>query len=64
MSTLLKLGVSGYDVKKHGFVRSNANISYKIQLFLWEKNFGVTRHLCEKNEHTLDRLGGGGGGAR
>ena len=36
MSTLLKLGLSGYDVN-HGFVRSNANISYKIHFFFGEK---------------------------
>ena len=29
-------------------------------LFLWGKNLGSTRHLCEKNEPTLDRFGGGG----
>ena len=28
-------------------------------VFLWGKNFGSTRHLCEKNEPTLDRFGGG-----
>ena len=43
-----------------GFVRSNANISYKIHLFFGEKKFDGTRHLCKKNEPTLDRFGGGG----
>ena len=37
MSTLLKLGLSGYDVKPL-FVCSYANISYKIQFFFEEKN--------------------------
>ena len=52
MTTLLKLGLSGYGV------RSNANISYKIHFFLG-KNFGGTRHPYEKNELTLDHSGGG-----
>ena len=30
--------------------------------FLGGKNFGGTRHPCEKNEPTLDHSGGGGGG--
>ena len=54
MLTLLKLGLSGYDV----FGRSSANISYKIYFFFRE-NVGGTRHLCHKNEPTIDRLGGG-----
>ena len=54
MSTLLKLGLSGYDVKPR--------CEYLLQnpLFLWGKKFGGTRHLCEKNKPTLDRFGGGG----
>ena len=36
MSTLLKLGLSGYDVKPR-FARYNANISYKIHFFFGEK---------------------------
>ena len=28
-------------------------------LFFLEKNFGGTRHPCEKNEPTLDHSGGG-----
>ena len=36
MSTLLKLGLSGYDVKPR-FVRSNVNISYKFHFFFVEK---------------------------
>ena len=36
MSTLLKFGLSGYDVKQR-FVRSDANISKKIHFFIDEK---------------------------
>ena len=60
MSTLLKLGLSGYDVK----LRFGAfQCEYLLQnpLFFEEKNFGDTRHLCEKNEPTLDHSRGGGG---
>ena len=41
-------------------------ISPTKSAFLWEKNFGGTRHLCKKDEPTLDRSvgGGGGGGGR
>ena len=45
-STLLKLGLSGYDVKPR-FVRSNVNISYKVHFFFGEFFCG-TRHLCKK----------------
>ena len=48
MSTLLKLGLSGYDVK------TTFN-----PLFLG-KYFGDTRHPYEKNEPILDHSGGGG----
>ena len=62
MSTLcmLKLGFSGYDVKP---LFCAFYCEYRLQnpLFLWGKNFGGTRLLCEKNEPTLDRSGGGGG---
>ena len=58
MSTLLKLGISGYDVKPR-LVRANANISYKIHFF-FGKNFGDTRHPYEKSKPTLDHSGGGG----
>ena len=34
------------------------NIAYKIHFFLG-KNFGGTRHPCEKNDPTLDHSGGG-----
>ena len=37
MSTLLKLGLSGYEIKPR-FVRSNANISYDIHYFFGEKS--------------------------
>ena len=36
------------------------NISYKIHYFLEKKNFGGTRHPCEKNEPILDHSGGWG----
>ena len=60
MSTLLKLGLSGYDVKP----RFGAfQCEYRLQnpLFFLGKNFGDTRHPYEKNEPTLDHSGGGGG---
>ena len=59
MSTLLKLGLSGYDVKpRFGAFRCE----YLLQnpLFFEEKIFGDTRHPYEKNEPTLDHSGGGG----
>ena len=59
MSTLLKLGLSGYDVKpRFGAFRCE----YLLQnpLFFLGKNFGDTRHPYEKNEPTLDHSGGGG----
>ena len=45
-------------VKKH---KNTFFVLYVLQnpLFLWGKNFGSTRHLCEKNEPTLDGFGGG-----
>ena len=55
MSTLLKLGLSGYDLKP----RFGA-FQYKIHFFLG-KNFGDTRHPYEKNEPTLDYFFWGGG---
>ena len=59
MSTLLKLGLSGYDVKP---LFGALQCEYLLQnpLFLG-KNFGGTRHPCEKNEPTLRHYGGGGG---
>ena len=59
MSTLLKLGLSGYDVKPL-LVRSNANISYKIHFFVEEKNLVALDIHAKKNEPTLDHFGGGG----
>ena len=58
MSTLLKLGLSGYDVKPR-FCAFQCEYLLQNPLFLWGKNFGGTRHQCEKNEPTLDRFGGG-----
>ena len=58
MSTLLKLGLSGYDVKP----RFGAfQCKYRLQnpLFFGGKNFGDTRHPYEKKESTLDHFGGG-----
>ena len=58
MSTLLKLGLSGYDVKP----RFDAfQCEYRLQnpLFFLGKNFGDTRHPYQKNEPTLDHSGGG-----
>ena len=57
MSTLLKLGLSGYDVK----LRFGAfQCEYLLQnpLFLG-KHFGGTRHSCKKNEPTLNHSRGG-----
>ena len=61
MSTLLKLGLSGYDVKPRFIMRSSANISYKIQVFFGEKMLVALDTDAKKNEPTLDRFGGGGG---
>ena len=59
VSTLLKLGLSGYDVKP----RFGAfQYEYLLQNpLILGKNFGSTRHPCENNEPTLDHFGGGGG---
>ena len=59
MSTLLKLGLSGYDVKPR-FGAFQCEYLLQNPLFFWGKNFGDTRHLYEKNEPTLDHSGGGG----
>ena len=58
MSTLLKLGLSGYDVKPR-FGAFQREYLLKIHFF-FGKNFGDTRHPYEKNEPTLDHSGGGG----
>ena len=57
MSTLLKLGLSGYDVKPR-FGAFQCEYLLQNPLFLGE-NFGDTRHPYEKNELTLDHCGGG-----
>ena len=59
MSTLLKLGLSGYDVKLR-FCAFQCEYLLQNPLFLG-KNFGGTRHPCENNEPALDLSGGGGG---
>ena len=59
MSTLLKLGLSGYDVKTT-FWCVPLRISPTKSTFFLGKNFGDTRHPYEKNEPTLDHSGGGG----
>ena len=58
MSTLLKLGFSGYDVN-HGFVRSDANISYKIHFFIGEKILMALDTYAKKNNPPSIVLGGG-----
>ena len=57
MSTLLKLGLSGYDVKPH-FGAFQCEYLLQNPLFLG-KIFGDIRHPYEKNESTLDHSGGG-----
>ena len=60
MSTLLKLGLSGYDIK----LRFGAfQCEYLLQnpLSFLGKHFGSTRHPYEKNEPTLDHSWGEGG---
>ena len=59
MSTLLKLGLSGYDVKPR-FGAFQCKYLLQNPLFFLGKNFGDTRHPYEKNEPTLDHSGGGG----
>ena len=62
MSTLLKLGLSGYDVNPR-FCVFECDHFLQNPLLSLGQNFGGTRHLC-KNEPTLDFfLGGGGMGA-
>ena len=58
MSTLLKLGLSGYDVKPR-FGAFQCEYLLQNPLFFLGKNFGDTRHPYEKNEPTLDHSGGG-----
>ena len=59
MSTLLKLGLSGYDVKPR-FGAFQCEYLLQNPLFFLGKIFGDTRHPYEKNEPTLDHSGGGG----
>ena len=59
MSTLLKLGLSGYDVKPR-FCAFSYEYLLQNPIFLWGKIFEGARHLCEKNELILDHSGGGG----
>ena len=58
MSTLLKLSLSGYDVKPR---LGEFQCEYLLQnpLFL-DKKFGGTRHPCEKYEPPSIILGVGG----
>ena len=58
MSTLLKLGLSGYDVKPR-FGAFQCEYLLQNPLFFGKKIYH-TRHPCEKNEPTLDYSGGGG----
>ena len=58
MSTLLKLGLSGYDVKPR-FVAFQCEYLLQNPLFFLGKIFGDPRHLYEKNEPTVDYSGGG-----
>ena len=59
MSTLLKLGLSGYDVKPR-FGTFQCEYLLQNPLFFLGKSFGHTRHPYEKNEPTLDHFGGVG----
>ena len=61
MSTLLKLGLSGYDVKPR-FRAFQCEYLLQNPLFFRGKTFGDTRHPYKKNEPTLDHSGAGGGG--
>ena len=56
MSTLLKLGSSGYDVKQRLLMRILVSPTKST---FFRKNFGGTRHLCKKNKPILERFGGG-----
>ena len=58
MSTLLKLGLRGYDVKPR-FDAFQCEYLLQNPLFLG-KNFVDTRHPYEKNEPTHDHSVGGG----
>ena len=58
MSTLLKLGLSGYDVKPR-FGAFQCEYLLQNPLFLGKK-IGGTRHPCEKMNPPSIILGGGG----
>ena len=58
MSTLLKLGLSGYDVEPR-FGAFQCEYLLQNPIFLGN-NFAGTRHPCEKNEPTLDLFFWGG----
>ena len=60
MSTLLKLGLSGYDVKPR-FGAFQCEYLLQNPLSFKKKNFGGTSHPYEKNEPTLDHFFWGGG---
>ena len=55
----VEMGLSGYDVKPR-FGAFQCEFLLQNPLFL-RKNFGDTRHPCEKNKPTLDHSGRGGG---
>ena len=59
MSTLLKLDLRGYDVKPR-FDAFQCEYLLQNPLFLG-KNFGNTRHPCDKMNPPSIILGGGGG---
>ena len=61
MSTLLKLGLSDYDVKPCFGAFQCEYLLQNPLLFLGKKNFGGIRHLCDKNEPTFNHSWGGGG---
>ena len=59
MSTLLKLGLSGYDVKP-SFGAFKCKYRLQNPLFFLEKNYGDTRHPYEeKLTHPRSFWGGG-----
>ena len=59
MSTLLKLGLSGYDVKPR-FGAFQCEYLLQNPPFFIGKKFGDTKLPYEKNEPTLDHSGGVG----
>ena len=66
MSTLLKLGSCGYE-EKNTLVCVPIRISPTKSTISFRKIFLValdSRHICKKNEPTLDQFFLGGGGAQ